>query len=349
MKKQKSKIFICALLVAFIATLTGCNPLTVLNKNEKNKCSGTIFAMDTIMELTIYGDEAQLTQAENLIFSLNDALSVTSENSDIYKINTQKEATIGANAGELIEESLLLCDSTDGALDISIYPVIKAWGFTIGSYEVPSDNALKSLLAYVDYSKIELTKSEKNSYKVTIPEAMEIDLGSVAKGYTGDKLVELLKTSGVKSALLSLGGNIQVLGSKPDGSYWKIAVTNPVNPSEYIGYLEISDKAVITSGGYQRYFEENGNIYHHILDPKTGSPANSGLLSVTIVGEKGVYCDGLSTALFVMGMEKATSYWREHSDFEAIFVDENEYIYITEGLSDIYTPINKTSYQVISR
>ena len=167
---------------------------------------------------------------------------------------------------------------------------------------------------------------------------MKIDFGGIAKGYTSSRIMQIYKKCGVTSGLVSLGGNVQLLGAKPDGSAWKVAVESPDEDGNYLGILQAKDKAVITSGGYERYFEKNGKKYHHIIDPATGYPAENGLVSVTIVSSDGTLADGLSTSLFIMGEEKAAEFWKAHSnEFEAIFATDDGTIYVTEGLKDSFT------------
>lgn len=294
----------------------------------------TVFAMDTIMNLTVYTEsETLMDEASGRITDLENKLSVTLEGSEIHTLNTEGTSFLSEDTRALMKTALELCDSTDGALDISIYPLVTAWGFTTGEYRIPDDAELKELLDKVDYTAVELDGSN-----ALIHNGMKIDLGSVAKGYTGDVIYGLLRDSGVTSALLSLGGNVHALGSKPDGTDWRVAVQHPTK-EDYLGVLSISDVAAITSGGYERYFVgDDGATYWHIIDPATGSPVDSGLISVTIVGKNGLVCDGLSTALFVMGLEDATEYWRSgEQEFEAIFVTEDEDVYITEGLQERFT------------
>ena len=167
---------------------------------------------------------------------------------------------------------------------------------------------------------------------------MKIDLGGIAKGYTSSRIMDIFKENGITSGLVNLGGNVQALGTKTDGSNWRVAVQSPDDTEDYLGVLSIQDKAVITSGGYERYFEQDGVTYHHIIDPKTGYPAKNGLVSVTIVSSDGTLADGLSTSLFIMGEEKAAEFWKAHSnEFEAIFVTDDGTIYVTEGLKDSFT------------
>ena len=229
-----------------------------------------------------------------------------------------------------MEQALEICRRTDGALDLSIYPIVRAWGFTTGSYQVPDEETIQSLLPLVDYTQIQYDAAIG---VVTLPEGMEIDLGSVAKGYAGQLVAQMLRNSGVESALLNLGGNVQTVGAKPDGSPWQIGIKDPQGEDAMM-VLSVEDQAVVTSGGYERYFEQDGQTYWHIMDPSTGHPADSGLISVTIVGDEGVVCDGLSTALFVMGLEKATDLWAQSGDFEAAFVLSSGEVCITEGLTD---------------
>lgn len=298
------------------------------------KRSRVVFAMDTIMELTVYSDgDAILDRAEERITELENKLSVTLPGSEIHTLNADRTAALSDDTSALLTDTLELCESTGGALDVTIYPIVSAWGFTTGNYQIPSDADLAALLERVDYTSVQTDASN-----VSIPDGVQVDLGSVAKGYTGNVLCGLLRENGVTSALLNLGGNVQALGSKPDGSPWRIAVQHPTDKENYLGILSLSNMAAITSGGYERYFTgDDGKTYWHIIDPSTGKPADSGLLSVTVVGENGLLCDAMSTALFVMGLDEASEYWRTHEGFDVIFVTDDGSVHITEGLYDLFT------------
>ena len=318
------KYFISAMLSALLF-LTGCSA-----ESSPEPVQGTFFAMDTMMDFTIYGESGLIDQSESLIASLESLVSVTDEHSDIYAIDHTGSGSLSGNAAELMEQALELCRRTGGALDISVYPIVRAWGFTTGSYQIPDEETIQSLLPLVDYTQIQYDAA---TGVVTLPEGMEIDLGSVAKGYAGQLAAQMLRNSGVESALLNLGGNLQTVGAKPDGSPWQIGIKDPQGEDAMM-VLSVEDQAVVTSGGYERYFEQDGQTYWHVMDPSTGHPADSGLISVTIVGDEGVVCDGLSTALFVMGLEKAADLWAQSCDFEAVFVTASGEVYITEGLRD---------------
>lgn len=318
------KHFISAMLSALLF-LTGCSA-----ESSPEPVQGTFFAMDTVMDFTIYGESGLIDQSESLIASLESLVSVTDANSELYAINQTGSGTLTGKASSLMEQALEICRRTDGALDLSIYPIVRAWGFTTGSYQVPDEAEIQALLPLVDYRKIQYDAATGT---VTLPEGMEIDLGSVAKGYAGQLAAQMLREHGVQSALLNLGGNVQTVGAKPDGSPWQIGIKDPQGEDAMM-VLSVEDQAVVTSGGYERYFEQDGQTYWHIMDPSTGHPADSGLISVTIVGDEGVVCDGLSTALFVMGLEKAADLWAQSGDFEAVFVTASGEVYITEGLRD---------------
>lgn len=319
------KNWLSAALLSAAFLLTGCSGAPAQEPE-----TATFFAMDTAMDFTVYGDAALLDEAETLIGSLEEQVSVTDEHSDIYAIDHTGSGSLSGNAAELMEQALELCRRTGGALDISVYPIVRAWGFTTGSYQVPDEETIQSLLPLVDYTQIQYDAA---TGVVTLPEGMEIDLGSVAKGYAGQLAAQMLREHGVQSALLNLGGNVQTVGTKPDGSPWQIGIKDPQGEDAMM-VLSVEDQAVVTSGGYERYFEQDGQTYWHIMDPSTGHPADSGLLSVTIVDKQGIICDGLSTSLFVMGLEKAADLWAQSGDFEAVFVTASGEVYITEGLQD---------------
>lgn len=327
------KFFRLISLLTAALLLSGCAAGEPQETSEAKE--SVFFAMDTVMSLTVYGDEHLLDDAQQCVEELEAKLSVTDEGSEIYALNHSGSARLSQDSARLLSQSLELCRRTQGALDLSIYPVVRAWGFTTGEYGIPEEETLQELLEQVDYRAIGFDEADG---RAVLCSGMEIDLGSVAKGYTGDRLIELLEGAGVVSALVNLGGNVQALGAKPDGSPWRIAVQDPFGEG-YLGVLEVENQAVITSGGYERYFEENGQIYWHIIDPASGAPAHSGLVSVTVVGDSGVTCDGLSTALFIMGREKAEQLWRASDDFEMILVGEDGGIVLTEGLQERFSPV----------
>ena len=303
--------------------------------NVPKECG--IFAMDTYMSLKAYGDgaEAALESAQERITALENELSVTITDSDISRINSSAGSPV-----EVSEDAVILASAgkeygelTAGALDITVYPVLKEWGFTTGEYHIPDSQKIAELLQKVDYRRISVSGNT-----VQIPEGFQIDFGALAKGYTGDEIMEIFRENGVKSGLVSLGGNIQTLGTKPDGSFWKVAVKDPFYPDEQMCILDIADKAVITSGSYERFFTgDDGKDYWHIIDPKDGYPADNGLVSVTVIGDSGLMCDALSTALFSAGTSKSVEYWQDNGGFDMILVTDEQKILYTDGIADSIT------------
>lgn len=203
------------------------------------------------------------------------------------------------------------------------------------------------MLAHVGMEHIHLTEDT-----ATLDPGTQIDLGAIAKGYASDQLGALFQRSGVERGWVSLGGNVLAWGSRPDGDPWEVGIQDPAHPDEssaLVCSLFLQDAFAVTSGSYQRYFEQDGKRYHHILDPKTGAPAESGLVSVTVVADyapgNGTMCDALSTALFVMGEEDALSFWRSGTyDFELVLVTEDGRVLVTEGLADRYAPAEGSTY-----
>lgn len=318
-----------AIVAVLLLILSGCTP-------EWEPVETSLFAMNTYMTFTAYGEQAKtaLDESEALIEKLESLWSITDENSEIYRANHSSGQTvpISEETADLVSFVLEMAEKTEGVLDPTICPVLTAWGFTTDSKQVPSSEQIAELLQNVDYNRIQLEGTS-----LAVPEEMELDLGAVGKGYTADLVTEVLKKHDIESAIISLGGNIQTVGSRPDGGDWRIGIRAPWEDGN-LGVLEISDAAVVTSGGYENYFEdEDGNIYWHILDPSTGYPANSGLQAVTIIGKEGRLCDALSTTLFVMGAEQAEACWRENGGFDMLLVtDENEII-LTEGIAEKFT------------
>lgn len=308
------------------------------NISESEKIVKDVFAMDTYMTLTAYGNHAEdaINAAIAEVERLDSLLSIGKEDSEISCLNKNGNLTLSEDTAYIMESALMLYKQTGGAFNPAMYPLMEAWGFTSQNYRVPEKSELQQLLKLIDCDELHFNFADKKAeFGIS---GMMVDLGGIAKGYTSSKLMDVFSDNGVTSGIVSLGGNVQTLGSKPDGSPWRVAVQNPDGSNDYIGVLEICDKAVITSGGYERYFEQDGKSYHHIIDPSTGYPAESGLKSVTIVSADGTLADGLSTALFVMGLVKATSFWQENSDmFDAILLTDDDILYVTEGIQNSFS------------
>lgn len=314
---------------------------------QNQKCQKQLFAMDTYMEFTAYGknSEKAVDAAIEEVQKLDAMLSAENSKSEVYALNEQGNLQATDDLAELILRGKEIYQETDGLFDDTIYPVMKLWGFPTGNYHVPTAAEVQKKLALVDGNKVEIQTrdsdekgrdSKEKTKFVTLGADQQIDFGGIAKGYTGQELAELFQEYGVSSALVSLGGNIQAIGTKPDGSSWKVGIRDPKGgQQDYIGVLSVENQAVITSGGYERYFEEDGKTYIHIINPRTGYPADGDLLSVTIVSRDGTLADGMSTALYIMGYEKACQFWRQRrEEFNVILVTDDGKIHISENLKE---------------
>lgn len=334
--------------------LTGCgnsaqNKTAAISQTDAEQpYSEDIFAMDTFMTITAYGDgnEAAVKESVSEIERLDALLSISSETGDIKALNQSKGASveISEETANLIKRAIDIGEKTDGNFNCTVLPLMELWGFTTQVYQVPTENEISEVLAKINPDNI---KMEEN--KAVLADGVSLDLGGIAKGYASSRIMEVFQENGVVSGMVSLGGNVHTIGTKPDGKPWRIAIQDPFNLEEVTAVVEVDDKAVITSGGYQRFFEQDGKTYHHIIDPATGYPAQSGLASCTIIAKDGTLADGLSTALFVMGVEKASEFWKTHTyDFDAVFITENNEVYITEGIADDFAMQDDTAdYTII--
>lgn len=321
------KLLFCTLCVLLTALgLTSCT-------SDSSPSSASFQAMDTLMSLKVYGSADTCEQLQNKITELDSSLDATDEKSEIFRLNTEKSAVVSKDTAALLSDSLALCDQLDGCFDLTVYPAVQAWGFTTGDYRVPTDSELKTLSDKIDYTAVTLS----DDGRVSLPENVMLDLGAVAKGYAADVSRTILADSKAQAAVLNLGGTICLYGKKPDGSRFTVGIADPENPAGYFGYLSCDDTTVATSGGYERYFEHGGKRYIHILDPATAAPVDNGILSVTIVSDSGAFADAASTALFVMGLDRATAYCRSHPDFDCIILTDDKSLYLTEGVYDDFT------------
>ena len=324
-------------LAAAFAAVAGLIAFGFLYKDKWNpngdadpqKSEGTLFAMDTYMSFAAYGENADeaIEEAKQLIEECERKWSVTDAQSEIGKLNEGGFLEPSEETLELIKLALSYSKYTNSCFDPAIYPLVRAWGFTTGENRVPPQSEIDALLPYEDARNVIL-----DGDTVRLQEGMSLDLGGIAKGRAGDEVLALFKSKGIKSALISLGGNVQMLGHKPDGNDWKIGIHSPYG-NEIIAVVGVSDRCVITSGAYERYFTaEDGTVYGHIISPFDGYPVSNDLASVTVIAGSGALGDALSTALFVMGAESAIEFWKANQGFEIILLSKDGTLYVSEGI-----------------
>lgn len=334
------RMLTAVLTVALTLSLTACGGRTRQEMGETR----TVYTMDTVMNLTAYGENASaaLDAAEETLRTLDAKLDRHDETSTVSALN--RDGTVeDAELAQLTDIAQTIGALSGGAFDPTVAPVMDAWDFTGDAPRVPSDEELSALLAHVGLEKLSV-----DGNTIALSDGAQLDLGGIAKGYAADLLRAQLEKEGVTSATLDLGGDVFVMGRKTDGSDWRIAVKDPADTESYLGVVSAADKFIVTSGVYERYFEENGVRYHHILDPKTGCPAESGLVSVTVLCENGAWADALSTACFVLGPDGALALRDDladqGADFELILVTDDGRVLYTDGLTDAFTPNDESGY-----
>ena len=281
----------------------------------------TFFAMDTVFEVRApasgLSDFAAAARAETA--RLESLFSATDAGSELSALNAAGGGAVSDETAALLRRALDFAAQTGGAFDPTVRPLLLAWGWTGGTHRVPSSDELAAALARVGADRVSVAGTAASLG------GAELDLGGIAKGYAADRMFALAEEQGLASACVTLGGMVAAVGARPDGSPWRIGVTAPEGDG-LAAVLAVRDVCLSTSGGYQRCFEENGRLWHHILDPRTGYPAESGLKSVTVVDRDGTRADALSTALFVMGRGRAEAFCAANGVCALLITDENELV-----------------------
>ena len=322
---------ILPILLALALLLSACNLLPEAGAKPRAVSESSIWAMDTQMDLRLYGDAegACMQRLTALLNELDHTLSATAEDSDLTALN-RSGWTDTPHILRLAEEALAVSEETGGALDVTLLPVSRAWGFSTGSYGVVPAAELEALRDNVGMDKLTL----QPGVGLSIPAGTALDFGALAKGYAADLCRAELEEADC-AGILSLGGNIQTVGTKPDGSDWVIGVQDPDDPGHYLLTLGLTgSRAAVTSGDYQRYFMEDGVRYCHIIDPGTLAPVRGSLRAVTVIADSGLRADALSTALFVLGREAGEALRRSRGDFETVWIEADGRVWVSPGLAE---------------
>ena len=339
MKSKKYLLIFTVISVLFF--FTGCGagssgrePI----RTERN------FQLGTIVELSVYkgGNRNILPEAFALVSVLEDKLSRNKELSEISAINKNAgiaPVQVSDDTFFLFEKSIYYSEFSKGFFDITVGPVVSLWGIGTEKPRVPSNKEIDNVLGLIDYRKVKLTPSDHMVYLKE--KGMEIDLGAIAKGYVADKVYEFFVNNGVKSAIINLGGDIRLLGKKPDGKSFRIGIQTPFDSRGVpVGIYEGEEISIITSGIYERYFEEDGIKYHHIFNPKTGYPADNDIMGITIITNTSTDGDALSTSLFMLGSKGALALAENIKDTEVIIITKDKKIVLSSGIGNNFTLTN---------
>ena len=334
--KKRLSLFVCSLLL-LLCFLCGCQ-----TAKENSPITKSGFALDTFITISIYdsNDTSLLDECFEICDVYEKQLSRTIADSDIGRINTANglPVQVSAETIDLLQKGIDYGNLSQGLFDITIAPASGLWDFTSGHLALPKDSAIQKALPLISYRGIIL---DKEAHTVTLANAgSAIDLGGIAKGYIADRIKDYLIKEGITSAIIDLGGNILTIGSKPDQSEFLIGIKEPFSETgDILTGVHVRDKSVVTSGTYQRCFQINGVLYHHILNPETGYPADTDLNSVTIISGGSSDGDALSTICLLLGLQDGLSLIESLPDVEAVFVTDHNELFYSSGMVAYHTPI----------
>lgn len=342
---SKRKAFILIIILS-ILLLTSCTTKAPKEpKPLKEPISRNELILGTVISIKLY-DEVE-EDIFDLVFDrlreIENKMTINGENSEVIQVNLNSGkdfVKVSEDTFYVVEKGIHFSSLSNGRFDISIGPLVKLWNIGTEAAKVPSQDDIDKKAKLVNYKDVILDSSTK-SVKLK-NEGMILDLGAIAKGYAADEAVRILKENNIKRGILNLGGNIFAYGSKDENSPWKIGIQNPFSTrGEYIGLVNVADKTVVTSGIYERYFEENGVRYHHILDPETGYPVENSLAGVSIIADSSIDADALSTSVFSLGLDKGMVLIESLENVEAVFVTKESKVYISSGLEDNFKLTDK--------
>lgn len=351
---MKRWTLVIILLIVILAG-SGCR----LKSAQLKEFTDEKFLMDTLIQITVYSEDeqrgkealdrafAEFERINNLTDRFLKEGKNTSASSDVIRINENagiKPVQVSTDTLNIVQRSLYYAQISGGSFDITIGPIMDLWGFGKNEEQhVPSDEQIKKTLSLVDYKKVIVNPDNQTVY-LQKP-GMSLDFGGVAKGYATEEAAKVLRELGVKHALINAGGNVYALGTKPDGSSWRVGIRDPRNENEILAVLSVKDTSVVTSGDYERYFEEGGVRYSHIIDPSTGKQAAS-LIQTTVVTESSTDADILNKPLFVLGHKRGMSLAESLPGVGAIFVGADKQVVYTENLTNQLKFTDNSNYQI---
>ncbi|WP_425446466.1 FAD:protein FMN transferase [Dethiothermospora halolimnae] len=347
LSKKIKYISLFIMIILSVNILYGCNT----SNNKNTPISKTNFYLDTVITIKLYDnvDDTIFNKVFDRIEEIENKMTINKNTSEVIDINSnsgENFVKVSRDTFNVIEKSLYYSELSKGYFDITVGPIVKLWNIGSDDARVPTKDEIKATLPKVDYKKILINKDTKEV--MLKDKGMVIDLGGIAKGYVADEVKNLLVDNGVEHGIINLGGNVYTLGTKVDGSKWKIGIQNPLETrGAYIGTVSVSNKSIVTSGIYERFFEKDGKRYHHILSPFTGYPVNNNLSGVSIISDKSIDGDALSTSIFSIGLKEGKKIIENLDGVDAIFITKDKKISITSGLKDNFELVNN-SFEFIS-
>lgn len=316
----------------------------ITGNNKKSYIEREIYSLGTLNQLRVCGKNAKKAIEESVIKlnEIDDRMSVFKEYSEISKINKyagSEPQIVSKDTYYVIQKALKYCSLSKGAFDITIRPLVALWAIGKEEAGIPNSNEIKEKLKIVNYKDLVLDEDTSSIFLKN--EKQEIDVGGIAKGYAADEVRNILLKNDINSALINLGGNILVVGKKENGSSWTVGIQDPTKArGEFALTISVTDKSVVTSGNYERYFVQEGKRFHHIIDPITGYPSESDIISATIISENSIDGDGLSTGVYIMGIHKAIKLIEEIKGVEAILITRHKEVYVTSGMRENFKITN---------
>ncbi len=346
MKRKKSMVLAIFILLSTFFCLSCHRSLEVVTDSQ--------YMLDTYLQISIWTDNKDkgqklIKKCFDRIKEIEEKMSVHVEDSEVSRINRNagnKFITVSRDTEYVLNKASYYAALTDGAFDPTIGYLVKLWGIGTPNEKIPLSSEIDEALKYIDYKR--LSKSKKNNHQFRLDKSgMYLDLGGIAKGYAADEVRKILIDHGVKHAVINLGGNVLALGQKVDGSEWRIGIQDPFQATgTYMGVIDIADKAVVTSGNYERYFTKNNHRYHHILNPNTGYPSENGIVSCTIVADSSTDADALSTGVYVLGIQKGLDLVGKLKDVECILVTKDRKVYLSSGIKEKVEIVDDTFKRV---
>ena len=340
------------LMLCLIIGLTGCANSKSSSNATGEPVSKSFYVFDTVVQVRVYDEtvtEQNFEDIQGILDTIEIQMNRSNDKSELADVNRKagvKPVAVSEDTFLVVSKALEYSERSEGRFDVAIGPLVSLWNIGHEGAKVPPIDKINEALKLTNYKNVKLDPDKRTVY-LTV-KGMELDLGSIAKGFAADKMVQYLQDKGFKSAIVDLGGNVFAMGRKPGDQLWTIGIQDPdESRGNPIGTIHVDNKTIVTSGVYERFFVENGKHYHHILDPQTGFPVENNINSVTILTDKSIDADGLSTTLFALGVEKGLEFVEQTNNADALFITTDKKIYASSGIRELLK-ISNDNYTLVT-